>query len=43
MVAFLCRRLSGKEKEKPCLRPLCLCGEKVFIPIFIAVQHASAV
>jgi hypothetical protein len=43
MVIFLCRRLSGKEKEKPSLRPLCLCGEKFFIPICITVQNTSTV
>jgi hypothetical protein len=38
MLIFLCRRLSGKEKEKPSLRPLRLCGERFFISMFVTVQ-----
>jgi hypothetical protein len=43
MLIFLCRRLSGKEKEKSSLRPLRLCGEECLISIFITVQNTSTV
>jgi len=35
MLIFLCRRLSGKEKEKSSLRPPRLCGEMFLISIFL--------